>query len=107
MIWKPTGDMTREDLESEVHKLRTILERFLIEPPFSHSSDSDGTQDAESSQPTDVSLRILLERRRAGPFITAEEGRQRTKEMLARRHAELHVSHDSKTLKPDATDDDS
>ncbi len=107
MIWKPTDDMTREDLESEVRQLRTMLEPFLINLPSEPSLDPDGTQDPILSQSTDASLRILLERRRASPSITAEGGRQRIEEMLARRRAELPVSHDSKALKPDATDDDS
>jgi len=106
MTWKPIADMTREDLENEVRQLRTMLERFLIDLPSADSSDSDGTQDPILIQSTDTSLSRLLERRRASPSITAEEGRQRIEEMLARRRAELHVSHDSKALEPDATDDD-
>lgn len=37
---------------------------------------------------TDDALRELLAQRRAGDFITAEEGRARTREMIARKRAE-------------------
>jgi len=83
--------MTREDLESEVRQLRTMLEAFLINLPSEHSLDPDGTQDSILSQSADVSLRILLEKRRASPSITAEEARLRIEEMLARRRAKLDV----------------
>jgi antitoxin ParD1/3/4 len=34
-------------------------------------------------------LRLLIERRRAGPFVSLEEGRAQTQAMLARKRAEL------------------
>lgn len=41
----------------------------------------------EQSQATDA-LRELLDRRRAGPFVSMEEGRQSTGNMIARKRSE-------------------
>ncbi|WP_281966817.1 hypothetical protein [Roseovarius nanhaiticus] len=106
MIWKPASDMPRNELEKEVRQLREALERILIDPSLADLVNHEGIQDAIYSQSTDALLSILLERRRAGPAIMAEEGRRRTDEMLARRRAEAPHSHDSESLKPDATDND-
>lgn len=41
----------------------------------------------EQADTTDA-LRVLLDQRRAGPFVSAAEGRQRTQDMIARKRVE-------------------
>ena len=41
----------------------------------------------EQSQTTDA-LREVLERRRAGPFVSLDEGRQATRDMIARKRGD-------------------
>jgi len=76
--------MTREELEAEVRRLRTAVERLggaKYQTSVLALLQSWGPLDENED------LREMLDRRREGDFVTLDEGERRTREMMARKFA--------------------